>query len=495
VILDARSIPQGQIVESDVCIIGGGAVGITLAREFQDSEFRTILLESGGESMDADTQSLYQGKIVGHDYYRLDSSRLRFLGGTTNHWGGMCMPFDQIDFEYRPWVPHSGWPLDLSDLLPFYLRAHEVCELGAFNYDEPYWMRRRGKQRLPIEGGPIVPRIAQFSPPTRFGNRYREVLASRSSVTTYLHANVLELHTGPDGNLVHSASIGVLGGDRFTVRAKIFVLAAGAIENARIMLLSRDVADSGIGNQHDVVGRYFMERVNYRSGVFVAEDGDDWEPFFQKDVLTDCGVNGYLGTHPDWQRDSKVMNSSLHLHATEAESLGERASVALSAFWDKSFGDGVVSANFYNIWHDVEPVPNPESRVLLSDDIDELGQPKIQLDWRLTPEIEGRTIRKAVKEFAQEMGRQELGRVRMDMPDRGNDWSETVVGSFHQMGTTRMHSDPRFGVADKNCKVHDIENLYVTGSSVFPTSGQANPTLTIVALALRLGDRIAEILS
>lgn len=489
-IRDARDVPTGQALEAEVCIIGAGAAGISLAREFRDEPFRTVLLESGGYEREPETQALYRGEIVGHAYYPLEQSRIRFLGGSTNHWGGMCLPFDPIDFEERTWVPHSGWPIGLADLLPFYPRAQKLCELGPFDYGLPYWSERRGKQPPPIAGGPIIPGIAQFSPPTLFGKRYRKSLEESRSVTTYLHANVLDLETDRSGRTVQRVNVAVLGGGRFTVSARVFVLATGAIENARLLLLSRRGHPAGLGNQHDQVGRYFMERVNYRSGVFFPSDGRSWKLFLERDRLPEVGINGILAIDPAWQRQNLVLNSSIALHASAPASRRQAEDDGgfwdfLAALWERP----PEPVTLFQIWHDVEPVPNPRSRVLLGEERDALGQPSVQLDWRLTPDLEGETIRRVVRVFATEVGRLGLGRVRVEMPE-GDDWSEKVVGSYHHMGTTRMHADPRQGVVDADCRVHRTRNLYVAGSSVFPTAGQANPTLTLLALALRTGDRI-----
>ncbi len=525
---DARNIPDGQTLEADVCIIGAGAAGISLAREFRSHRFRVILLESGGFEPDAETQALYQGEIIGHAYYPLDGSRNRYFGGTTATWGGMCLPFDAIDFEARPWVPHSGWPLELRSLEPYYRRAHEPCELGPYEYREAYWTPRRGKRPLPIDGELIQPRIAQFSPPTHFGSAYREDIWRSENVTAYLYANALELDADESVRTVTRVRAGTLAGGRFSVTAKYFVLAAHAIENARLLLLSRSAMPDGLGNQHGLVGRFFMERVNCRSGIFAPVDARAIEPFFENDRLEECGVNGFLGISEPWQRDNRVLNSSIHLHATpvrlreveqasdppgaeggsppsDAEAdrglgthawevlkgLGGDARAAWRRWWDAWRGGEIA----FDIWQDVEPAPNPASRVLLSSEPDSLGQPRIMLDWRLTPSLEGETIRKTLKLFAAEMGRLGLGRVRMDIAEDGDAWVEGVVGSFHHIGTTRMHVDARQGVVDEHCRVHGLSNLYVAGSSVFPTAGQANPTLTLIALALRLGDRIAEQLS
>lgn len=504
-LLDARRIPDGQILETDVCIIGAGASGITLAREFRNKPFSTILLESGGLQPDTETQSLYKGTIIGHAYYPLDGSRNRTFGGSTATWGGMCLPFDPIDFEKRDWVPHSGWPLDLIELEPYYRHAHEPCEIGPYEYREEYWTPRRGKQSIPIDGGRILPQIAQFSPPTHFGRAYIVDIERAESVTAYLYANALELDADEVARTVQRVRVGTLDGCRFSVSAKYYVLATHAIENARLLLLSRSVMADGLGNQNGLVGRYFMERVNYRSGVFVPVDARLIAPFFEKDKLAECGINGYLGVSEQWQRKNKVLNSSIHLHTTRLRLRGTAADPDASeesiSAWDvvreawrkvwRRFGGGEKNVVF-DIWQDVEPVPNPNSRVMLSRELDRLGQPKVMLDWRLSPRLEGRTIRRTLGLFAAEMGRLELGRVRAYISEDGDEWTDNVVGSFHHMGTTRMHRDEKQGVVDENCRVHGLSNLYVAGSSVFPTAGQSNPTLTLLALALRLGDRITE---
>ncbi len=531
---DAGGVPDGSRLECEVCIIGAGAAGIALAREFRGAPFRVVLLEGGGATADVESQALYRGRNVGHAYYSLESSRLRFLGGTTNHWGGMSIPFDPIDFERRDWVPSSGWPIRYEDLARFIARAHEICEIGPVEYSEPYWAPQRRKPAFPIRGDDLIPRIAQFSPPTRFGSRYRADLEQAPRLRTLLGANVVELVPAPEGSRIETVRVATFAGSRFAVSAELFILAAGAIENARLLLVSRAVHERGIGNQHDVVGRYFMERVNRRSGVFVPSEPDQILPFFEQDRIGAMGLNGYLATSPDWQIRERVLNSSIHLHRSGSltvpeveggsaalrrirDSLrdGEIPDALLSDVWEvlRDVEDGLVeswdrwrhgrassepspadtaaaSPVALEIWHDVEPVPNPSSRVRLAEETDALGVQRVELDWQLTPDLEGATIRRAVRLLAQEVGRLGLGRVRIDIEPEGEGWVPEVVGSFHQMGTTRMSADPKTGVVDSDCRVHGIANLYVAGSSVFATAGQANPTLSLLALTFRLADHV-----
>lgn len=153
--IDARSIPQNQVIETEVCIVGAGAAGITLAREFIGQRFRVCLLESGGLRFDENIQSLYKGEIVGLPYTPLEAARVRYFGGTTNHWSGWCWPLDEIDFESRDWVPYSGWPFDKSHLNQFYQRAQPICQLGPYAYDASFWENEH-MRRLPFKGENVV---------------------------------------------------------------------------------------------------------------------------------------------------------------------------------------------------------------------------------------------------------------------------------------------------------------------------------------------------
>ena len=186
------ALPSDETVEVDVCIVGGGAAGITLAREFIGTSLSVCLLESGGLTLRPEDQALYAGQVVGEDYHALERCRLRFFGGTTNHWGGTCRPLDDIDFQRRSWVAHSGWPLSRQDLLPYYERAQQVCDLGPLAYEIADWP---GLRPLRVQGGSLLTRLFQKSPPTRFGTRYRRELMKAGNVTTFLRCNAVELET------------------------------------------------------------------------------------------------------------------------------------------------------------------------------------------------------------------------------------------------------------------------------------------------------------
>jgi choline dehydrogenase-like flavoprotein len=517
-IVDGRSLPAGTVVEADICIAGAGAAGITLARELAGARFRVLLLEAGGFEFDAATQDLYRGETTGQPYFPLNGCRLRFFGGSTNHWAGWCRPLDPEDFEAHPAVPDTGWPISRATLDPFYARAHPLCELGAYNYETESFRRMLDGEPLPLAGTSVETRIFQFSPRTAFGRTYRAAVTEAPNVRVVLHSTATELLPAADGGSVRALQVKTLAGNDFIIRARIYVVALGGLANPQLMLASRSVLPAGVGNQHDHVGRFFMEHPHHnRAAEFVPAARFRTVPFYERsaeDVTTAMGVlfldagtrrrEGLLSLNFSFHRhphkDAQGYASLKHvvrslLERDVPDDLGRHVGRVLLGL-DEVAG-GLKRRVQRRPWYDYriswrsEQAPNPASRVTLSGERDPLGMPRVRLDWRLS-EQDLRTIRRTQEIVAREFGRARVGRVRLPKDDAGHSWSETLVGGSHHMGTTRMSRDPKRGVVDEHCRVHGMGNLYIAGSSVFPTCGSANPTLTIVALALRLADHIRE---
>src|SRR5271165_2978685 len=264
-IVDARSVPSGTIIETEVCIIGAGAAGITLARRFKDAPFRVAVLESGGMELDAATQQLYEGQSIGGSFPDLATSRLRFFGGSTNHWGGWCMPLDPIDFEGSDELPYHGWPFAESELGPWYRQAQEVCELGPYDYRPASWGIPPSKIPPPFSGPNFESKILQESR-VHFGPVYSSDLRHAPRVTVYLYANAFRLDGGESTAEITDLSVKTLSGNHFSVRSRFYILAAGGIENARLLLVS------GLGNAHDRVGRFFMTHLLYAGAIIAPSD-------------------------------------------------------------------------------------------------------------------------------------------------------------------------------------------------------------------------------
>jgi choline dehydrogenase-like flavoprotein len=497
-------------VDCDICVVGAGAAGIAIAMQLRGARPAVALIESGGLEREAGTQALYQGTQSGIPTDKLHLNRLRYLGGTTGHWGGWCRPLDAIDFERRPWVPHSGWPFGREELDRFYPLAHRLCEIDAPSYDPAHWTTAEARARGVLLPGELLRNIVFHvsDPPTRFGARYRGELEAAPNITTYLHSNVIDIETDAGARHVTGLHVATLAGARFRARARLYVLAAGAVENARLLLSSDAVQPAGLGNGHDLVGRFFAQHPCVRKTRCVTFAGDILGRFARRgsrdDVRIASGVSEQvsrasriLNSHflllPDRTRERGVLRALYERFAgrTGGDEIEEAIADLLGEFGEAPEDDGH-ARRFFTIEERAEQAPNPNSRVTLGAERDALGMRRIDMDWRLG-DLDLITLRTTREILIREFGASGLGRLR-DWPEGYNpieQSDEPLSGGHHHFGTTRMHDDPRQGVVDADCRVHGIDNLYVAGSSVFPTTGYANPTLTIVALALRLSETIA----
>ncbi len=507
--IDARQLPNNTLIEGDICIIGAGAAGISLALEWMNTPYKVILLEGGGFDYDAAMQDLYRGKTTGQRYYPLESARLHYFGGTTGHWAGFCSTFDPIDFKKRDWVPHSGWPIERKNLDPFYVRAHKNLDLGPYEYSYHYWKDKEpGMESLPFEPDTVWNKIWQFSPPTRFGTKYKDAIVNSSNIHLYTYANVIDIIANENASAIKQVTVKNIAGKEHTVKAKYFVSACCAIQNARLLLASNKQAPKGLGNDNDNVGRYFMEHLEIKSAEMWMPDPDPLKLY-----AIDYGKTKWraeLAISEKKQEEYKILNGTASLTPLVAG----RQQPAFIDVWkssdpkerDKSFNkiaEASRKANSkngyssYQLFTRVEQGPNPNSRVTLDTDTDALGMRRATLHWELTP-LEKRSIRGIYEIIGQQLGIAAKGRIRlMDYlwDENDNSWPEFTGGGWHHMGTTRMGDDPKVSVVDPNCKVHGISNLFMAGSSCYVTAAAPNPTLTLVALTLRLSDHLKNVVA
>ncbi len=541
-LVDLDDLPDGHVFDTQICIVGAGAAGIAMALRFIDSGQDVVLLEAGSERPDVRTQALYEGSVEDERAHSpLDRFRQRRFGGSTTIWGGRCMPFDAIDFEPRPYVPHSGWPIGLDTLMPFYPEANRICEAGEFAY--------RAADALPGGGRPMIEGFAsshfttdsleRFSCPTDFGARYGHKLRAASRVQVVLHANVTALSLDPDGRSVVGATVRTLAGKTGRVKARRFVLATGGLEVPRLLLASRDVAPAGIGNDHDVLGRYYMCHLAGTIGTIRFDDPSAaiWHGYDIADDGTYCRKRIALSAETQRQLGLGNFIARLHhpritdpthrsgalsllnlarlfvpyeygrrLHGAETQSLGtwiaHVRNVVVDAagagrfvshwlrnrtFAARKFPSIVVQprANRYSLDFHAEQRPDPDSRVRLADQVDALGMPKLHADWRYASgDLD--TVKRALDLLASDLERSGVARFEYDPEQVELEMTRYGAYGGHHIGTARMGDDPRTSVVDADCRVHGIANLFIASAAVFPTSSQANPTLTLVALALRL---------
>lgn len=529
-LVDLSACEDGTGFEADLCIVGAGAAGITLARALRGTGLDVCLLESGGLDFDARTQALYEGESTGRPYYPLDGARLRFFGGTTAIWGGRCVPLDDIDFAPRPGVPYSGWPLTADELAPYYRRTAELLELPFRHFDATLW-RRVPASPPAFREERIVTRFWQFDEAYwRFGFANCRDIVDSGNIRAVIHANVVDIATDENARHVRHLEIASLSGVRGRVRARAYVLACGGIENARLLLASNRVAPAGLGNGRDLVGRFFMEHPHARIGEVEAPDRAAlWSAFRKHFARGGHKLIPALRLGDPVQRREGVLNPAATLRFERAAGAGVPAGRAI---YERIRTHAPPNRHMRRLWRlyrrgndllqhwgerplrtaqlrrglgrlcviaRAEQAPNPDSRVRLSAERDALGMAKASLDWRLT-ELDTRSLRVFVETLDAELRRLAVGRAAPApwLAGAGGDWpvDPTVgrhpLGGYHHMGTTRMASDPTRGVVDAQCRVHGVDNLYIAGSSLFPTGGWANPTMTLMALALRLADHLRE---
>ncbi len=522
--IDLRNIDSQTEWQADVCIIGGGPAGIAIAKELLSSRLRVLIIESGGIDFDADTQALYSGENVGLEYASLDTCRLRYWGGTTNHWEGLCGTLSPIDFEKRDWVPLSGWPISRADLDPFYARAHRLLRLGPYVYDPRKWATPFHKLN-PFPDTKFVPEFFQISdPPARVGPDHHAAFEKAANLSVLLHSNVTSIQLDEQGTGVKQLNIATLNGRRATVRARAIVLACGGVENPRLLMTSNDVQANGIGNDKDWVGRCFMEHPEFPKAAYGLLQGDvRWALSFSR-WDEPARSQMHLRASDALQRSEGILNTCLLIIPSlpEDPTSGYRALSRLkkgSETWGSMFqdigralmdpGDIIdgartrITNDFYvprltghgdiHVHAKIEQSPNPDSRVLLDAERDALGMQRVKLDWRMT-ELDKKSLTTTVQSFAAALGSRAQGRLRVDetLVAGKPDWPNDVAWGYHHIGTTRMSDSRDTGVVDANCRVHGVRGLYVAGSSVFPTGGYINPTLTIVALAIRLADHLQK---
>lgn len=481
---DARTLEEGAVLGADVCIVGAGAAGITLALRLIDSGLSVLVLESGGYEVEQDTQALYKGRMTGITTWSPDKHRWRLFGGSTSRWAGWCMPLNPEDFAVRDFIPMSGWPITFDDLIEPYQRAHELVEIGPFDWDVD--TAANSSPLLPSPSERLETRIFRYSPPTRFGTRYRGRVRDAENVQVYLHANVVDVQLDASGERVSKLVGRVLDGPSFTVEATRYVLAMGGLENARLLLASRSRREEGVANSSGFVGSCFMEHPHLYGGAIWLAAADPLVDFYQ--------------THegPDGVRIRGVL--ALPREVREAEGLLDVTLSVDGSGIDTADTGAVVPSDAAALLHRdplmwkltlrAEQAPWTESHVTLTDETDALGMPRLALHWAVHPD-DLRGYRKTVSILGRELAEAGLGRTWSPRDAEGLfDWKIDPGG--HHMGTTRMSADPSEGVVDRDCRCHDVENLYLAGSSVFATGGSANPTLTVVALAERLADHLLE---
>lgn len=529
---DLISIEGGARIDADICLIGAGAAGISIAQALVGSGLRVCLLESGGFQDEPETQSLYQAEAVGHPM-SVTEGRYRLFGGSTTRWTGRCGMLAPIDIEPRPWLPDSGWPITLESLTPYYDQAQAVvgfAEPWTPDHEAP---ADAGVDLPAFDADYVEPFVWRYAPQGNrvyrdWGKHFRATLERARDVRVLLHANCVGINPDERGDRVQSVTARALNGNTAEIRAGAFVLCAGGIENARQLLASPLGRPGAAGNRYDQIGRYFMQhprgqtarlrtseaaarRLQDLFNIFARRSGLQYEFGFalseaaqRREGLLNCSAIFTYDADPlsGWE-SAKALLRDLRRFLVSPATMGQvgRAlaganEVARNAGRQFSGRHSILSTRAIHVLMDLEQAPDPDSRITLSDRVDALGMPLPRIDWRLS-ELERTTARYFTTQLGREFSRLGIGELEPApwLFDAAPINEDQLAGTFHHIGATRMSADPRKGAVDADCRVHGIENLYVTGCSVFSTGGQINPTFTIVALALRLAEHLQAALA
>jgi choline dehydrogenase-like flavoprotein len=544
-IISASSYGDIPLPAGTVCIIGAGAAGIALACELDGCSFPVLLLDAGGLRPDSGLGDFYRGAA---DDPHLDPAQYRSMGfgGTTATWGGRCVPLDPIDFERRDYVPNSGWPIGYGELARFYPRALEYCDAGKFDFTATGSIREARPSISAFDGRGVILHdcIERYSPPTHFGRCFRTKIESSTNVMAVLNARCVKLNKRAGQNHIESVVIVDRAGKRRNIHAEWFVLATGGIETTRLLLAS-DTEGPGFGNHHDKLGRYYACHFENLFGKLVS----------QVAVVKYGFERTYDGVYcrrkllftPRAQHQHRLLNSMFRLHhssyadathghaamsiiylaksgllgAIPTEYAAFNATVGPSQAHLKNVLAGVPqllsyardylfrtklakrklpytllpnAGGNYPLEFNSEQTPLESSRITLGHDADAHGLRRVHIQWRMC-EADIDSACRAFELLRETVNHSRGVRLEFDENQLRERMSESLPLGGHHLGTARMAATAREGVVDRNSALFELPNLFVASSAVFPTNGHANPTLTIVALAVRMAEHLRKLAS
>lgn len=520
-IIDTRQTMPDWNAHWDVCIIGAGAAGISLALEFlSDTHLNILLLEAGGLDYDAGQQDLYRGELDSDHHAPLVRARYCGFGGSTKVWAGWCRPLDAEDFMPNPLRTGAVWPFAAAELSTYYERAATICGLNPNLLTSADGLAEQNGKPL-LEDPDINHALFQIRV-LDFADQYYQQLNESRHITVALNAPVLSLQPRSGQPARVDVEIGLANAEKASIKPRMVVLACGGLENPRLLLLSGHTPEQAIGNQYGNVGRYFTEHGFADPGWFIPQRSDlDLQFYFNcriKESNADYATRPVLTLNAKARERLGLMNAALYFYpAYEAHQVFTVPAVKaalefweirknraipdgqyglllkaltaphqlLHALWRRKFIKPPVKRWRLRMYYECRPVA--ENRVTLGNSKDRFGRPRLHLQWRLQ-DNDLESAHRFCQHIDQRLQNQEVGSLLL--PPTAADWRALTECGKHPMGTTRMADNPRQGVVDSNARVFATENLYIAGSSVFPTVGYANPTLTLVALAVRLADHL-----
>lgn len=495
-ITDILELGEQTQLKTQIIVIGSGIAGSEVATYLSRHGGEVVLLESGRKEFEPSIQALNDVIFLGKRHRDLNPdalyqrylppelrgvSRVRQFGGTSTVWTGKWKYFQSSDFEEKPWIPNSGWPLSYDDLLEYYRSTAKDYGFGDLEAEAMRSEIGELQAKIAVQGL----KMSSFyweQIPTRTPLRFGEYMERSENLQVVLGATATELKLDDSCQRVSAVVCRSLEGRELTVEGQMIVLATGAFESARLLLASNRQLPNGIGNQHDLVGRFYTDHPKHHTGTlkpgYLLRKYAHEVQHSPKPRFSIC-----FGLDNKTQQEYQLLEHSIYLKPIY-EKPRDRLWRILRGSQLCQDGKGAVCS--YRVLFVSEQVPHKKSRVKIGKEHDALGQRKLEVDWCFT-EQDQRSMAKSLELLTQRFAEAGLGTF-----DFGEDppHLDTMTDAAHQMGTTRMANTPKEGVVDKNCRVFGTENLYVASSAVFPTGPTYSPTYTILALARRLGQHL-----
>ena len=509
-------------LETGVCIVGSGPAGGVLAASLARGGIDVLVLECGGEMLNEAKDT------VDEDGSSAQAAGLRFgwskqLGGSSNLWAGRTCPLEGIDFDQRDWVEDSGWPFKRRDLEPYYRDAAKIVRIPPYDsfYDNDY-ARADMPALSPVlgDGSDVEAKCFLWaSKPFDVAGYLKAEVNDSPRLRVLLNARVSKIVENPDGQKIDALEVARDGAAPLRVTARVFILAAGGLEIPRMLLNARDVRENGIGNDHDTVGRYFSTHPKADMAAIIFNKRQNCaHPLFSDCSFQGGSIRYGVGFSEEAQRQHKLLNHYVQLspimeyQANRAfEAMKNTKALDYSMVNNNALMQGMLpglgkiayeamgrlaglqpKTKKFILRGFLDQYPDRENRVMLSEDKAEDGSYKAKIDWRFTQRDKDSVI-SFFDLLDQNVRAANIGHIEYSVLREKDDWPITGIHS-HFMGTTRMGNDPKTSVTDADAKVHGYGNLYISGPSLFPAYGYANPFLTITALALRLSDHLLSAL-
>lgn len=514
---------QSRDIESDICIIGGGIAGLTIAESFKNSGLKVCLFEAGSRKFDINNKYLFDAKNIGRPHKGLKKGRFRVLGGTSSRWGGQALPFKKEIFLDRNHINIKKWPISSKDLLPYVKKAEAILKINDNSYEKDFLNKIKGPN-FKIENQNIDMRFSKWSPfkSRNFANNIGKECYKSPNISIFINATVSYINLFEDGKSVKNIEVKNNKYQKYICRSKIYIIAAGAIETVRILLLSKNVHKNGISNYNNLLGKKFHDHLSIKAAEIIPKNKDNFLKAIAPWYINGTKHSLKMESSSKWEKKNKCLNIMAHItfesnknylililrklifyfQSGDKLTFPERnlksnylmrdlfdvIKIILMRFIKKrqwSFKSSKLFLNF-----DSEQFPSKKSEIILSDEIDEFGMQKIMMKWSW-----GLKEQKTFIEFKKLMKKifKNYPSVKLkwlENFDDITDWEDRIEDTYHHMGGTNMSISSKSGIVDKDLLVNGVNNLYIASPSVFPAGASSNPTFTLITLSLRLAETI-----